>query len=64
MSKPKVMVGDEVIVPDPIEGDIHNHEFVGHVTDILDDMAIVEDQDSDFFEIELDRLKPVHACVN
>jgi hypothetical protein len=59
MSKPRIKVGDEVIVPDPIDGDIHHHEFVGHVTDIRDGIAVVEDQDSDFFELELDRLKPV-----
>jgi len=51
-------VGDEVIVPDPIASDLHNFSFIGHVTDILVDRgtAIVEDQDSDFFEIECDRL--------
>ena len=59
MSDQKIQVGDEVIVPDPIEGDIHAHEFVGHVTDIIEGIAVVEDQDSDFFEIELDRLKRV-----
>ena len=59
MSDQKIQVGDEVIVPDPIEGDIHNHEFVGHVTDVIDGIAVVDDQDSDFYEIELDRLKRV-----
>lgn len=50
---------DEVSVPDPNKSDIHHYAFVGTVVDILEDRgtAIVEDQDSDFFEIETDRLE-------
>jgi hypothetical protein len=52
---------DEVSVPDPDKNknDIHNHAFVGTVVDILEDRgtAIVEDQCSDFFEIDTDRLE-------
>lgn len=51
-------VGQGVHVPDPNESDIHNYAFYGTVVDILEDRetVIVEDQDSDFFEIEGDRL--------
>lgn len=51
-------VGQNVVVPDPNDSDIHNHSFVGYVNDILEDRetAIIEDGDSDFFEIEADRL--------
>ena len=50
--------GDEVLVPDPNSSDIHHHSFVGTVVDVLVERgsAIVEDQDSGFFEIECDRL--------
>ncbi len=52
-------VGQDVNVPDPNDSDIHNHSFIGYVIDILEDRgtAIVEDQCSDFFEIETDRLE-------
>ena len=52
-------VGDEVVVPDPNDTDIHNFSFVGRVADILVERgtAIIEDQDSDFFEVECDRLE-------
>ena len=47
-----------VLVPDPISDDIHNHEFQGTIADILDNgNVIVEDGDSDFFEIEAYRLE-------
>ena len=51
--------GQEVNVPDPNDSDIHHHSFIGHVTDVLEDRgtAIIEDQDSDFYEIETDRLE-------
>ena len=51
--------GQEVNVPNPNDSDIHHHSFIGYVTDVLEDRgtAIVEDQDSDFFEIETDRLE-------
>lgn len=46
-----------VIVPDPNESDVHYHSFVGIVVDLLDNgNVIVEDQDSDFFEIEANKL--------
>ena len=51
--------GDSVVVPDPNATDIHHHSFVGTVVDILEDRgtAIVEDQESDFFELETERLE-------
>ena len=54
----KLEVMQIVNVPDPIADDIHNHEFQGTVADILDNgNVIVEDGDSDFFEIEGYRLE-------
>ena len=51
-------VGQEVIVPEPNTTDIHICEFVGTIADILDNgNVIVEDKDSDFFEIEPERLE-------
>jgi hypothetical protein len=52
-------IGQDVNVPDPNDSDIHNHSFIGYVNDILEDRgtAIIEDQDSDFFEIETERLE-------
>ena len=53
-------VMQHVLVPDPISDDIHNHEFTGTVADILDNgNVVVEDGDSDFFEIEAYRLEVV-----
>jgi hypothetical protein len=50
----------QVLVPEPNETDIHIFEFVGRVADILDNgNVIVEDMDSDFFEIEANRLEIV-----
>ena len=47
-----------VEVPDPNSSDMHQHSFVGTVIDVLEDRgtAIVEDQCSDVFEIETERL--------
>ncbi len=48
----------QVKVPEPNNSDIHQCEFVGSVADILDSgNVIVEDGDSDFFEIEAKRLE-------
>lgn len=54
----QVEVGQSVNVPEPDDTDIHSHEFIGTVTDILPERGtiIVEDGDSDFFEIEVERL--------
>lgn len=51
-------IGQDVLVPDPNDSDMHNHSFVGDVYAILEDRGtvIVRDGDSEFFEIEADRL--------
>ncbi len=49
-----------VNAPEPNETDIYHFEFQGTVADILDNgNVIVEDQESNFFEIEADRLEVV-----
>ena len=53
---PEFEMGDSVEVPDPIEGDIHNHSFVGTIVDFKGDLATVEDMDGDCFDIEIERL--------
>lgn len=56
----ELLVGMEVIVPTPKENgtDLHVCEFIGVVSDLLDNgNAIVEDEDIDFFELESNRLK-------
>jgi hypothetical protein len=50
-------VGDFVLVPDPNESDIHNHEFLGVIKLIRGEYATIEDGDGDCFDIELDRLE-------
>ena len=50
-------VNDFVLVPDPNESDIHNHEFLGTIKAIKGEYATVEDGDGDCFDIELDRLE-------
>ena len=50
-------VGDFVLVPDPNDSDIHNHEFLGVIKLIKGEYATVEDGDGDCFDIELDRLE-------
>lgn len=54
----ELLVGMEVLVPEPNETDIHVCEFTGVIADLLDNgNAIVEDQDIDFFEVESNRLE-------
>jgi len=54
----ELKVGQNVQVPEPNDTDIHNFEFVGYITDIIEEnnTVIIEDGDSDFFEIESERL--------
>jgi hypothetical protein len=54
-----ISVGNSVNVPDPNPTDIHRHSFTGTVADLFDEKGtvVVEDQDSDFFEIEANRLE-------
>lgn len=58
--------GDTVVVPDPIADDLWDHSFVGSVRRLWNDwelepphgvdMATVQDQDGDCFDIECRRL--------
>ena len=53
-------IGDSVEVPEPQEGDSWNFAFSGTVVAIkgdLDEIATVEDQDSNFYDVEIVRLK-------
>jgi len=54
-----ISVGNSVNVPDPNPTDIHHHGFVGTVADLFPEKGtvVVEDQDSDFYEVEADRLE-------
>ena len=53
-----LQVGDFVLVPEPDNTDIHNHEFTGEVIAITNGIVTVEDEDGDCFDIEIERLKP------
>lgn len=54
----KIKVQDEVLMPEPEHGDEWHYEFMATVIDILDNgTAIVEDQDSDLWTVEIERLK-------
>jgi hypothetical protein len=57
----KLKSGQTVNVPEPIKGDIHIFEFTGTIADVLKEKGtvIVEDSESDFFEIEGNRLEIV-----
>ena len=52
-----IQEGDFVLVPEPNNTDIHNHEFTGEVISISNGIATVEDGDGDCFDIEIERLK-------
>lgn len=53
-----IEVGLEVEVPHGTDDDIWTYEFVGRVADIHEDGIItVEDQDSDSFDMEADRVR-------
>ena len=53
-----LQVGEFVLVPEPDDTDIHNHEFTGEVIAITNGIVTVEDGDGDYFDIEIERLKP------
>ncbi len=50
-------IGMDVIVPEPNSTDIHNHDFVGRLTDFRNGNAVIADGEGDCFEIEPERLK-------
>ena len=53
-----LQVGEFVLVPEPDDTDIHNHEFTGEIISIVNGIATVEDGDGFCFDIEVERLKP------
>jgi len=57
-------IGDNVVVKDPTENDAWGHSFMGTIADIVDKngerLYIIEDQDSDFFEMERDHFTLDH----
>jgi len=56
----KLQIGDSVEVPEPQEGDSWHFEFSGTVIEIKgdnDEIATVEDQDSNFYDVEIVRLE-------
>lgn len=55
----KIEVGDTVIVPDPIESDLHSHSFIGSIFNFDKETCIVVDGEGYLYEIETFRLKPV-----
>lgn len=61
----KLTIGSKIVMPEPFGADNWNHGgFIGSVTDIIEETGYcaVEDQDSDFFTIEIDRAEK--AMVN
>jgi hypothetical protein len=55
----ELKVGQTVNVPEPMNDDIHSFEFIGYIADVFEEKGtvIVEDGESDFFEIEGNRLE-------
>jgi hypothetical protein len=53
----QIKEGDNVIVPDPEDDDVHAHSFQGTVVGFRNGYAQVQDQEENVFEIEPDRLK-------
>ena len=51
-------IGQNVLVPSPSKSDLFKASFVGTIADILEGRGsvIVEDQCSDYFEVEAERL--------
>jgi len=54
-----IEVGMTVEVPEPSGNDIHNFEFRGSVNSFHDEYVTVEDMESNFFDIEPERLEIV-----
>ncbi len=55
-----INIGDPVLVPQPNDSDLHNHEFLGTVISI-DKYVTVEDSEGDCFDIEPERLEVVEG---
>lgn len=61
-----IHIGDSVDVPEPNGSDIYLFEFRGTVVDIHYEgqgLVVVEDNNSDFFEIESERLVVVDEII-
>lgn len=48
---------DLVLVPAPTKDDLHSHEFEGTIVGFRVDLAQVEDQEGNVFEIETNKLE-------
>ena len=57
MNGTPIRMFDEVDVPEPKEGDLHNFEFTGMVDGFRNGNVVVVDGDGDCFEIETERLE-------
>lgn len=53
----EIKKGDRVLVPDPNDTDVHNHEFEGTVHSFRDVYVIVQDMEENGFSIEPERLE-------
>lgn len=51
-------IGQNVVVPDPNDSDLHYYSFVGIVIDVLEnrESVMVKDNNLEFFEIEADKV--------
>lgn len=52
-----ISIGDDVIVPDPNETDLHNYSCQGSVEGFHGEYVLVRDGDGNFFDIEPKRLE-------
>lgn len=52
----EIVIGNQVLVPEPNQSDLHVHEFEGYVKSFRDENVVVEDMDGDCYEIEPERL--------
>lgn len=54
----KFVIGDSVVVPDPESiNEVYTHSFTGTVKQVKNDIATVEDQYGDCFDIDIKRLE-------
>ena len=51
-----LVIGDEVEVPSPIAGDLHNFDFVGTIDSFRNGNIVVVDSEENYFEFEPHRL--------
>jgi hypothetical protein len=58
-----IKVGMEVDVPEPNGNDMYNFEFRGSVHSFHDEYVTIEDMESNFFDIEPERLEIVEEQI-